>query len=218
VRRVRAALPGDTALIGFAGAPWTVVCYMVEGQGSRDFAEVRNLAYRDPALFDALMQLVTLATIDYLAQQIEAGADVVMLFDSWAGVLPAAQFRRYVIEPTRQIVVALKQRYPHIPMIGFPRLAGAMLGEYALTGVQGVGVDTSADPVKAAGLVSAEIALQGNVDPLALLAGGEALADATRTVLESWRGRPFIFNLGHGVVPQTPPEHVVELARLVRAA
>ena len=218
VRRVRAALPGDTALIGFAGAPWTVVCYMVEGQGSRDFAEVRNLAYRDPALFDALMQLVTLATIDYLAQQIEAGVDVVMLFDSWAGVLPAAQFRRYVIEPTRQIVVALKQRYSHIPVIGFPRLAGAMLGEYALTGVQGVGVDTSADPVEAAGLVSAEIALQGNVDPLALLAGGEALADATRTVLESWRGRPFIFNLGHGVVPQTPPEHVVELARLVRAA
>jgi uroporphyrinogen decarboxylase len=218
VRRVRAALPADKALIGFAGSPWTVVCYMVEGQGSRDFAEVRNLAYRDPALFDALMQRVTLATIEYLAQQIEAGADVVMLFDSWAGVLPAAQFRRYVIEPTRQIVAALKLRYPQIPVIGFPRLAGSMLGEYALAGVQAVGVDTSADPVRAAAMVPANIALQGNVDPLALLAGGDALAGAARTVLDSWRGRPFIFNLGHGVVPQTPPEHVAELARIVRDA
>jgi uroporphyrinogen decarboxylase len=218
VRRVRAALPADKALIGFAGSPWTVVCYMVEGQGSRDFAEVRNLAYRDPALFDALMQRVTLATIEYLAQQIEAGADVAMLFDSWAGVLPAAQFRRYVIEPTRQIVAALKLRYPQIPVIGFPRLAGSMLGEYALAGVQAVGVDTSADPARAAAMVPASIALQGNVDPLALLAGGDALAGAARTVLDSWRGRPFIFNLGHGVVPQTPPEHVAELARIVRDA
>jgi uroporphyrinogen decarboxylase len=218
VRRVRAALPADKALIGFAGSPWTVVCYMVEGQGSRDFAEVRNLAYRDPALFDALMQRVTLATIEYLAQQIEAGADVAMLFDSWAGVLPAAQFRRYVIEPTRQIVAALKLRYPQIPVIGFPRLAGSMLGEYALAGVQAVGVDTSADPARAAAMVPANIALQGNVDPLALLAGGDALVGAARTVLDSWRGRPFIFNLGHGVVPQTPPEHVAELARIVRDA
>jgi uroporphyrinogen decarboxylase len=218
VRRVRAALPADKALIGFAGSPWTVVCYMVEGQGSRDFAEVRNLAYRDPALFDALMQRVTLATIEYLAQQIEAGADVAMLFDSWAGVLPAAQFRRYVIEPTRQIVAALKLRYPQIPVIGFPRLAGSMLAEYALAGVQAVGVDTSADPARAAAMVPANIALQGNVDPLALLAGGDALAGAARTVLDSWRGRPFIFNLGHGVVPQTPPEHVAELARIVRDA
>ncbi len=216
VRLVRAALPADKALIGFAGSPWTVACYMVEGQGSRDFAAVRTLAYRDPALFDALMRQVTESTVAYLAQQIEAGADLVMLFDSWAGVLPAAQFRRFVIEPTRQIVAALKQRFPSVPVIGFPRLAGAMLGEYAVCGVDCVGVDTNADPAQAAALVPPGIALQGNVDPLALLAGGEALSEAARTVLEAWRGRPFIFNLGHGVVPETPPEHVAALARLVR--
>ncbi len=134
------------------------------------------------------MQRVTDATIDYLAQQIEVGADVVMLFDSWSGVLPAAQFRRYVIEPTRQIAAALKQRFPETPVIGFPRLAGSMLGEYAATGVQGVGVDTAADPAHAAALVPGHIALQGNVDPLALLAGGDALAQAARTVLDAWRG------------------------------
>ena len=218
VGRVRSALDADTALIGFAGSPWTVICYMVEGHGSRDFAEVRGLAYRDPALFGQLLDLVTDTTVAYLVAQIEAGADAVMLFDSWAGVLPAAQFRRFVIEPTRRIVAALKQRFPDVPVIGFPRLAGTLLAEYAATGVQAIGVDGSADPAHAAQAVPAHIAVQGNLDPLVLVAGGPAMEQAARTVLDSWQGRPAIFNLGHGIVPQTPPEHVAELVRLVRHA
>ncbi len=218
VGRVRSALTQDTALIGFAGSPWTVICYMVEGHGSRDFTEVRGLAYRDPALFEQLLDIVTETTIAYLAAQVEAGADVVMLFDSWAGVLTAAQFRRFVIAPTRRIVTALKQRFPDLPVIGFPRLAGAMLAEYAATGVQAVGVDTSADPAHAALAVPPNIAVQGNLDPLAVVAGGAAMEQAARTVLDAWRGRPAIFNLGHGIVPQTPPEHVAALVRLVRDA
>jgi uroporphyrinogen decarboxylase len=218
VERVRAALGPETALIGFAGSPWTVLCYMVEGHGSRDFAEVRGLAYRDPALFAALLELVTATTITYLSAQIAAGADTVMLFDSWAGVLPAAQFRRFVIEPTRKIVAALKLRHPTTPVLGFPRLAGTMLAEYAATGVQAVGIDTAADPRHAAAAVPANIAVQGNLDPLALVAGGTAMDDAATAVLDAWRGRPAIFNLGHGIVPQTPPEHVEALVKRVRHA
>ena len=218
VERVRAALPGETALIGFAGSPWTVACYMVEGHGSREFAEVRGLAYRDPALFDSLLGLVTQSTIGYLAAQAEAGADALMLFDSWAGVLPAAQFRRFVIEPTRAIVAALKQRFPATPIIGFPRLAGTMLAEYAATGVQCVAIDTAADPAHAAAAVPAGIAVQGNLDPLALVAGGAAMEAAANLVLDAWRGRPAIFNLGHGIVPQTSPDHVAALVRQVRHA
>ena len=218
VSRVRAALGPETALIGFAGSPWTVICYMVEGHGSRDFTEVRGLAYRDPALFGALLDLVTQTTITYLAAQIDAGADAVMLFDSWAGVLPAAQFRRFVIEPTRIIVAALKARYPSVPVIGFPRLAGTMLAEYAATGVQAVGIDGTADPAHAAQAVPPAVAVQGNMDPLVLVAGGAPMAEAATTVLDAWRGRPAIFNLGHGIVPQTPPEHVAALVRQVRHA
>jgi uroporphyrinogen decarboxylase len=219
VGRVRAALGPETALIGFAGSPWTVVSYMVEGQGSRDFAEVRGLAYRDPALFAELVSMVTQSTITYLAAQIEAGADAVMLFDSWAGVLPPTQFRRYVIEPTRVIAAALRERFPAVPVIGFARLAGAMLAEYAAaTGVQAVGVDTSADPVQVARMVPSTTALQGNIDPLSVVAGGAAMAGEAQSVLDAWRGRPFIFNLGHGIVPHTPPEHVGALVRMLRDA
>ncbi len=219
VRLVRESLGPETALIGFAGSPWTVASYMVEGQGSRDFAEVRGLAYRDSALFDALIATVTDSTITYLARQIEAGADAVMLFDSWAGVLPPAQFRRYVIEPTRVIAAALRERFPATPVIGFPRLAGAMLAEYAaVTGVQAVGVDTAADPVQVARMVPHGTALQGNIDPLAVVAGGAAMADAAQAVLDAWKGRPFVVNLGHGIVPHTPPDHVGALVRQLRDA
>jgi uroporphyrinogen decarboxylase len=141
-----------------------------------------------------------------------------MLFDSWAGVLPSAQFRRFVIEPTRMIVAALKRLHPATPVIGFPRLAGTLLADYTTTGVQGVGVDTSADPVHAAAAVPSHIAVQGNMDPLVLVAGGTAMTEAATTVLDAWRGRPAIFNLGHGIVPQTPPEHVAALVKLVRNA
>ncbi|MCW3473621.1 uroporphyrinogen decarboxylase [Limobrevibacterium gyesilva] len=218
VRRVRAEV-GEATLIGFAGSPFTVACYMIEGGGSKDFAHVRGMAYRDPALFARLLDLLTEATVVYLAAQIEAGAEVVMLFDSWAGVLSPTLFRAHVTAPTRRIVAALKALHPDIQVIGFPRLAGMLVGEYAAeTGVQGVGIDTSADLSLVRGLVPDGIALQGNLDPMALVAGGAALESETRAILAAARGRPHVFNLGHGIVPQTPPEHVAALLHMIRAA
>jgi len=218
VERTRAALPAATTMIGFAGSPFTVACYMVEGAGSKEFANIRGMAHQQPAVMDSLIATLEAATVTYLDAQVKAGAEVLMLFDSWAGVLPAALFRRFVIAPTREIVAALDARHPGVPVIGFPRLAGLMLGEYAATGVKCVGIDTGADPALSARLVPDGVAVQGNLDPLALVAGGDALVDATRTVLAAWRGRPAIFNLGHGIVPQTPMDHVSTLIRLVRDA
>ena len=222
VRRVRAGLAaegfGGTALIGFAGAPFTVACYMVEGGGSRDFAATRAMAYADPGLFGGLIDTLTEATVVYLAAQAEAGAEVLMLFDSWAGVLSPSLFRTHVMAPAARIVSELKQRYPNVPVIGFPRLAGLMVGEYAATGVNAIGMDTSMDLARAAALVPTGIALQGNLDPMALVAGGDALFSETESILTTMKGRPFIFNLGHGIVPQTPPEHVAVLVERVRAA
>jgi uroporphyrinogen decarboxylase len=222
VRLVRAGLEAEaprTALIGFAGSPFTVACYMVEGHGSRDFAAPRAMAHADPALFGRLVRMLVEATADYLVAQAEAGAEALMLFDSWAGLLPPAQFRRWVIEPTAALVRLLRKRLPpDMPLIGFPRLAGPMLAEYAQrAGVQAVGMDTAMDPRWAASAVPEMVALQGNLDPLALIAGGPALEVETRAILGAMRGRPFVFNLGHGIVPQTPPEHVAALVRLVRA-
>jgi uroporphyrinogen decarboxylase len=223
VRLVRGGLtvegfPG-CALIGFAGAPFTVACYMIEGGGSRDFAATRTMAYREPELFERLIALLTEATVAYLAAQIEAGAEVVMLFDSWAGVLSPRLFRMHVIRPTATIVARLRSRFPTVPVIGFPRLAGLMVGEYAAaTAVNAVGLDTSMDPRLAMRCVPRNVALQGNLDPLALVGGGPALERETRDVLNAVHGHPFIFNLGHGIVPQTPLDHVAKLVELVRAA
>jgi uroporphyrinogen decarboxylase len=219
VRRVRAGLPPDCALIGFAGGPWTVACYMVEGGGSREFPATRGMAYADPTLFRALMELVTGATIDYLAAQIEAGAEAVMLFDSWAGVLSPALFERHVIDPTEAVASALHARFPDIPVIGFPRLAGTMLGPYAQeAGVEAVALDTAAEPRLAAAMLPEGMAVQGNLDPLALVAGGAEMREQAEDIMEALRGRPHVFNLGHGIVPQTPPDHVAELVRIVRGA
>ncbi|MDA8253258.1 MAG: uroporphyrinogen decarboxylase [Rhodospirillales bacterium] len=218
VRRVRAVV-GEATLIGFAGAPFTVACYMVEGEGTKDFPAARLLAWRDPALFGRLIALLTEATIRYLSAQIEAGAEAVMLFDSWAGLLPPRQFQAHVIAPTARIVAALRQRHPEVPVIGFPRMAGLMLGAYATTtGVQGVGLDTAADPAAALPVMPPQVALQGNLDPLALLAGGSGLAAETAAILAALQGRPYVFNLGHGILPATPPEHVAALVAQVRAA
>jgi uroporphyrinogen decarboxylase len=222
VRRVRARLHDEgfdqCALIGFAGAPFTVACYLVEGGGSRDFAATRTMAYRDPALFDQLITLLSDATVAYLAAQIDAGAEAVMLFDSWAGVLSPSQFQRHVIRSTQTIITVLRQRFPTVPIIGFPRLAGLLIGDYAVaTRANGVGLDTSMNIEAAARLIPASVALQGNLDPLALVAGGAALHDEVRSVLQALQGRASVFNLGHGIVPQTPPEHVAELVELVRA-
>jgi uroporphyrinogen decarboxylase len=219
VSRIRAGLPESTALIGFAGSPWTVACYMIEGHGSKEWAATRGLAYQDRPLFEAILELLVEHTAAYLLRQIKAGADAVMLFDSWAGVLTAAQFRQYVIAPTRRIAAMVRAQHPGFPIIGFPRLAASMLGEYAAaTGVSGVGIDTSADPAHAAAAVPHGVAVQGNLDPLALVAGGAALDQGIQTVLDAWRGRPAIFNLGHGIVPETPPEHVARLVEAVRRA
>jgi uroporphyrinogen decarboxylase len=221
VRRVRAGLAaegfGETALIGFAGAPFTVACYMVEGGGSKDFAAVRGMAYGQPALFGRLIDVLTEATITYLSAQVEAGAEVLMLFDSWAGVLSPRQFRAHVIGPARRIVAALKARHPDVPVIGFPRLAGILARDYAETGVDGIGIDTGSDIGAMAGLLPDRVAMQGNLDPLAVVAGGEAMRAETAGILAAMKGRRFIFNLGHGIVPQTPPEHVAALLDQVRA-
>lgn len=222
VRRVRAALrdssPG-TALIGFAGAPWTVACYMVEGRGTKEFAAPRRMAYAEPALFGALMGRLEAATVEYLALQAEAGAEALMLFDSWAGLLAPRMFAEHVIEPARRIRAALRERCPGVPVVGFPRLAGLGAVAYAeRTGVGAVALDTGADLARTGPMLPAGVATQGNLDPMALVAGGAALATGVRDVLAAVRGRPHVFNLGHGVVPETPPEHVGELVRLVRAA
>ena len=220
VSRVREALDeagSRTSLIGFAGSPFTVACYMVEGRGGSDFALTRQLAYADPTFFGRLIRILTDATVDYLLAQLEAGAEALMLFDSWSGLLSPNQFRRWVIDPTAAIRRAVANAAPHIPMIGFPRLAGLMLGDYAAkTGMQGIGMDTHTDPRWAAQVVPENMALQGNLDPLALLAGGIALETEARTLLSTMRGRPFIFNLGHGIEKETPIEHVVQALRLVR--
>lgn len=223
VRRARGLLAhegfGDCALIGFAGAPFTVACYMVEGGGSRDFAATRAMAYARPALFQRLISLLTEATVTYLAAQVAAGAEAVMLFDTWAGILSPSLFRQHVIVPAQAITSALRRLHPGVPIIGFPRLAGLLLGEYATaTGVDAVGLDTSMDLALAGRAIRNHTAMQGNLDPLALLAGGEALKRETAAILSAVRGRPHVFNLGHGILPQTPPEHVAALVEQVRAA
>jgi uroporphyrinogen decarboxylase len=224
VRLVRAGLAregfGETTLIGFAGAPFTVACYMVEGGGSKDFAAVRGMAYAQPALFRQLMDVLTEATIEYLSAQVRAGAEVLMLFDSWAGVLSPMKFWEHVIGPAERIVAALNQRHPGVPIIGFPRLAATLAGDYAsASGVNGVGLDTACDLPLIASMLPPLTAVQGNLDPLALVAGGAAMETETASILGAMRGgkRPFIFNLGHGIVPQTPPEHVATLLERVRA-
>lgn len=226
VRLVRAEIDqrqaegiAETTLIGFAGSPFTVACYMVEGGGSKEFGHVREMAHSQPELFQALMDKIITATITYLSAQILAGAEVVMLFDSWAGILSPGLFRKHVIQASAQIVAKLRERFPRTPVIGFPRLGGMMLGEYAAnTGVQAVAIDTSAEPTVAASMIPAHVALQGNLDPLALVAGGEALATEAAAILAALKGRPHIFNLGHGILPHTNPDHVAALIAQIRAA
>ncbi len=222
VARVREGLAAEaprTTLIGFAGGCFTVACYMLEGRGSKEFAAARGLAYADPALFGRLIRTLQDATVEYLVAQVEAGAEALMLFDSWAGMLSPGQFRRWVIEPTASITRVLRRRCPGIPLIGFPRLAGPLLADYAArAGVDATAIDTAMDPRWAAQAVPPTMALQGNLDPLALVAGGAALEAEARSILGAMRGRPFVFNLGHGIVPQTPPDHVTALMRILRSA
>jgi uroporphyrinogen decarboxylase len=217
VRRVATVLSAATALIGFAGGPWTVATYMVEGGSSRDFTTVRRWALSEPESFGDLIDCITEATIRYLAAQIAAGAEVVQLFDSWAGVLPEHAFRRWVIEPTRRIVAALKEAAPNVPVIGFPRGAGLMYRAYfAETGVRALGLDAMVPLAIARKALQPMGPVQGNLDPLLVAVGGVAMEQAALDVLRALHEGPFIFNLGHGLVPETPPEHVGALVELVR--
>jgi uroporphyrinogen decarboxylase len=217
VEKVAANLPETTTFLGFAGSPWTVATYMIAGHGSRDQGEARRYAYRDPAAFQAIVDAIADMTVDYLSRQIEAGVEAVQLFDSWAGSLSPAQFERWVIAPTARIVAALKARHPAAPIIGFPKGAGGKLPAYAReTGVDAIGLDETVDPAWANSALTAGMPVQGNLDPLALIAGGEALERGVERILSSLAGRPHIFNLGHGILPDTPIEHVETLLRLVR--
>ena len=219
VRRVKAALDPGKTLIGFAGSPWTVATYMVAGQGSREQAEARRLAYGDPAKFGAIIERIEAMTLDYLSAQIQAGAEAVQLFDSWAGSLSPGQFEQWVIAPTSRLVAGLRNLHPDVPVIGFPKGAGGKLAAYAHeTGVSALGLDETVDPVWAAQQLPPHLPVQGNLDPLALIAGGDELAPSVRRVLDAFADRPHIFNLGHGILQDTPIAHVEQLIALVKGA
>ncbi len=217
VAGVKAALTPDKALLGFAGSPWTVATYMIAGQGSREQAEARRLSYREPARVAALLDAVADVTIGNLRGQIDAGADAVQLFDSWSGSLSPQQFEQMVIAPNAKIVAALRQSHPGTPIIGFPKGAGGKLPAYAReTGVDAVGVDETVDPEWAHASLPAGMPVQGNLDPLSLVTGGAQLHDAVARILKAFAGRPHIFNLGHGIVPDTPLAHVEAVLAQVR--
>ena len=218
VGRLSRSLPAEVTLIGFAGAPWTVASYMIAGRGTPDQGPGRLWMYRDPDAFADLIERLTEATIHYLEGQIAAGAEAVMLFDSWAGSLPSGMFERFSTEPARRIIGELKARHPGVPVIGFPRGAGAMYPAFARqTGAAAVGLDTSV-PLDWARreIAPLGIALQGNLDPMLLVAGGSLLEREASRMVEAMRGVPYVFNLGHGITPETDPAHVDAMLRGVR--
>lgn len=218
LRKIVAELPPSTTLLGFAGSPWTVATYMVAGQGSKEQAETRRFAYRDPQAFQIIIDAIITMTVDYLAAQIDAGAEAVQLFDSWSGSLSPAQFEQWVIAPNARIVAALRDRHPDVPIIGFPKGAGGKIAAYAReTNVSAIGLDESVDPHWAAKALPADLPVQGNLDPLALIAGGESLTSAVSRIVSAFSDRPHIFNLGHGILPDTPIANVESLLSQVRA-
>lgn len=217
IRQVRPALPADVAFLGFCGAPWTVATYMVAGCGTPDQAPARLFAYRHPAVFAELIELLVKASASYLIRQFQAGVDAVQIFDTWAGVLSAAEFDQWCIRPCARIIAAVREQIPDAKIIGFPRGAGTELSSYlAGVPVNAVGLDWMIEPIFARERVQANRPVQGNLDPLALLAGGEALDRAIDAVLANFAAGPFIFNLGHGILPQTPIAHVERLVARVR--
>lgn len=216
VSRVRGELEADKTLIGFAGSPWTVACYMINGQGSKDFATVKAYAYEHPEKFDALLQTLVQSTSEYLCAQIKAGADMVQLFDSWAGLVPEGLFEQAVISPTAQIVQNVKDRYPDVLITGFARGAGLYLEKYWRdTKVDCMGLDETVPMFLAKGLQKM-VPVQGNLDNAALLAGGARLDSCVDHILENLGGAPYVFNLGHGVIKETPPENVARVVKRVR--
>jgi uroporphyrinogen decarboxylase len=217
IRLVRAELPSETALLGFCGAPWTLATYMVAGSSSSDHAAARLLAYREPKAFAKLIDRLTKASIDYLVEQLRAGVDAVQIFDSWAGILPPDQFQDWCITPARKIAVAVRKQCPHAKIIGFARGAGTMLERYAeQVPVDAVGLDWMIDLTFAREQIQARRPVQGNLDPLALVVGGEVLDSGVDTVVNAFAAKPFIFNLGHGILPETPIAHVDRMIARVR--
>lgn len=216
---IRSELDQDKALIGFCGAPWTVATYMVGGRGSPDQAAARLWAYRDRPGFQQLMDLLVDVSAEYLCAQIDAGVDAVQIFDSWAGNLPDHEFRSWSIAPAKEIVRRVKAVHPGVPVIGFPRAAGALYAEYAVeTGITCVGCDTSLPLKFIRDELQTKLPVQGNLDPLVLMAGGEALEKRVGEIIDMLSAGPFIFNLGHGILPPTPTDHVARLVELVRGA
>jgi uroporphyrinogen decarboxylase len=217
LRRVRAELDAKTALIGFCGAPWTVVTYMIAGQGTPDQAPARMMAYRQPEAFAEIIDVLVENSIHYLVGQLNAGADALQIFDTWAGVLPPREFARWSIEPARRIVEGVRRHVPDAKIIGFPRGAAGQLPAYVeATGVNAVSIDWTADPSLIRERVQTKVAVQGNLDPLVLIAGGAALDRAVDDVLANYGKGRLIFNLGHGIQPETPIAHVEQMVRRVR--
>ncbi len=217
VRRLSEALPEETTLIGFAGAPWTVATYMIAGRGTPDQAPAHKLREEDPETFGALIELLTGATIEYLDQQVQAGAEVVKIFDSWAGSLKGEAFTRFALEPAKRITAELKSRHPGLPVIAFPREAGENYIGFAKTvGADGLAIDTKVDPAWAAEHLQPDSCVQGNLDPKHMVTGGQALVDETRRIVDALKGGPHIFNLGHGITPDADPENVHLLLETIR--
>ncbi|WMT78287.1 uroporphyrinogen decarboxylase [Bradyrhizobium sp. Ash2021] len=218
LRRVRRELDPKIALIGFCGAPWTVATYMVAGQGTPDQAPARMMAYRHPEAFAKIIDAIVENSILYLLGQLKAGADVLQIFDTWAGVLPPREFQRWSVEPTKRIVEGVRKKVPDAKIIGFPRGAGALLPSYVeATKVDAVSIDWAAEPSLIRNKVQSRVAVQGNLDPLVLIAGGEPLDRAVDDVLSNYAAGRLIFNLGHGIQPETPIAHVEQMVKRVRA-
>lgn len=218
IRRVKASLPAETTFLGFCGAPWTVASYMIAGRGTPDQAPARLFAYRHPDAFQKLIDLLTESSIAYLLEQAKAGVEAVQIFDSWAGVLPAREFQRWCLEPVAKIARAVKANAPHLRVIAFPRGSGAYLSSCAdIADFDAIGLDTSVDPVWAAKSVQSKKPVQGNLDPLALLAGGAALDRAVKDILAALADGPHVFNLGHGILPPTPIAHVERVLDIIRS-
>jgi len=218
VRQVKASLPADVTFIGFCGAPWTVATYMIAGRGGDDQLAARLFAYRDPDGFGLLIDRLVEASVTYLVGQIQAGVDAVQIFDTWAGILPAAEFRRWCVEPVARIIDGVKQAAPGVPVIVFPKGAGFRLKmTVEHSGADAVGLDWTADADFVRREIQPKVAVQGNIDPLALLAGGNALDHAVDQALTDYAGGRYVFNLGHGILPPTPIAHVERMIERVRA-
>jgi uroporphyrinogen decarboxylase len=217
IQMIKGALPSETSLIGFCGAPWTVASYMIAGKGTPDQKPARLFAYQKPDIFQKLIDLLVRASIDYLERQFVAGVESVQIFDSWAGVLPVTEFERWCLKPILDIVNGLKARVPHARIIAFPRGVGSHLEAFVgHPGINALSLDTSADPVWVSQHIQPKKTVQGNLDPFALIAGGRALDESVDRIKQAFDGKPYIFNLGHGILPETPIDHVEQLVARVR--